>query len=1048
MVGPDKQFDYKLSLFEVGPGNRLCATPMTISGETSSFLRPGVTSITYGGTVNEIAMEWINYSALTTRYVLYRDGEVLANLEATQTSFVDTYKFGDTTSIINGRTYEYCLEAYSEITNQSYFQICDEGKTYNINLTASDDEFSDKVALHWEEVPLYCDQIIIYRNGEEIETLPKTATTYVDNTPIAGRKSVYAVELVKNDESIVQVEDIGSVPKNGKIGGSVLTLENLYPVVGAKIVISGEAGDSIILDSVYTDFAGIFCFNELYYEAAASFTLTASLTDHTFEDNPKERTLIGLQPAIEDVIFLQDESFTTVEDLSIATNLTATPILTADKVNISWDYTPVSGDTTFFNLYRGSTLLAAINDANGIVNDFTDLTGEPGKKYVYKLEAFRIADKVSQVSLEMAATFPRVVPPANFEVVADSENGIATLTWATHSSTNFAGFFVYRNGERIATIPVDAIEYIDVHAAPNSMVTYAISAYRVVEEVTNESVLQEVNNVSFPALPAAESPEGSSGSDTVNIKWTVPALLTSTYNYTGFAVYRKELGTTEKELVAIKYKAFAPAEAVVHITDYTGKSSSTYTYEICTFLATPDTTYHANAVSIDASFSSVTQASNLQATEGYDRITLTWQSPESSNIDGIIIVRENSDSIGRVNAEETTFYDELPTQGGTQQYSIKPYRIVDGQMYYAIGINKIASTTPWEGSPAIPTKFTASKDLPKVVKLCWEYPEYALSEFIITKNGVAIDTLPTTSRAYYDYEGVKGQVYEYGIKTMYNSGTPSDLLMVLGRKKCANRLKGHLLSNTKRIGVPNVRVTATSTKFSAYVTTDQTGYYEFTNLPIGTITLQVVAGNAQWVSSTATVTINAGEQHYSQNFINNYEFPAFETAGLAAPSAVALTPNSNLLDVVINWSPGDGDYDGFEVYRDTKLLGEVAANENFNWVDKDGAPGYFYTYQVRAFQETTNERIYSDFSGVNAVFPALKPVTFLTGFSLPEENVLRLQWVHEQDVALSYVIERNGIPIATLVNPDNLEFIDITGSPKQLYIYTVLDFGRKVAKKK
>lgn len=1047
-TGPDASFTYQLNLFEIGPGSPPCAPPINATGSTTAYEPLAISSITDGEVADQITINWMHTSKLPTRYILYRDSEVIANIDATDATtyeYMDSYKFDDITSITNGQSYNYCIETFSEMTNQTYPQVCDNGRTYDIALTASDDAFENKVELQWAAIDQNdWDKIHLYRDGELIQAISTVsgATSYVDMSPTPGKKAIYSLELLKNGVAKVRDEDIGSVAKNGLISGQVMTLDNLFPVVGAKIILSGIAGDTIVKDSVLTDFAGFFSFDEVYYEQAATFTVTASLGENSFENNPQQVTLIKLNPSKTDLLFLQDESYETDEDGTIAaSDLILTPVAAQDKVDISWTYTPVSGETTFFNLYRGSTLIAALNDANGAVTSFSDLNGEPNKALTYRLVVYRINanQQVVQVPLQGNTIFPQVSAPSNFSVQADNTNGLATMTWDSHLSNNFAGFFIYRNGERIATLATDATTYTDHYAEPSSTVTYALAAYRVVSEVNKESLRQLDADVTFPALPVAENATATaqSGQDIVNLDWDVPVTLTNTYNYTGFAVYRKENGATEKTLIATKYKDFAPAGTTLTITDYTGKPEQAYIYEICTFLATPDSTYHANAEMVSATFPAVTPASNLLATPDLARIDLDWNSPASDNLDGLTVFRNGTDSLIVINQNVTTFSDELPIQGINYDYSVRSFRRVEGQIYYSVPTTVSAvKTSTWSGSPIIPAQFSATEDLPNVVKLCWEYPEFALSTFEIRREGTVIATLPTTARAYYDYDAVQGQSYNYSIRAVYNSNS-TDWLAARGQKSCANRLSGRVYSSTKKIGLAFARVTVSGTDFFDDALTDVSGYYQFENLPSGTITIEIEGCNSNWTSNAANKSIDCTEQDYTQDFINDYETPSFEIDEIAPPGQVTVRPNSNMLDVVIAWTPSNENYDGFEINRGTKLLGEVAAGTDLVWVDKDGAPGHVYGYQVRAFQDTENGRVYSSYKASGGFFPLLSPVEYLTVLPYPEKNAVRLQWAHRQAVGLSYVVERNGTTIATLQNPERLEVIDTTGLPGQMYTYTV-----------
>ena len=622
-AGPDKTVQYQLFLYIVGPASQACpGFPNATMGTTMPYQALVITSITDGGAVELIRMHWTHTSKLASRYSIYRDGEVIAHLDAgqgTTYSYDDLFQFDDSTSIVNGEQYEYCIETFSDITGQVYSSVCANGKTYDINIQASDNTFEDKVEITWANIHPYWNKVNLYRDEDLIYSFANAvspATQYTDVAPTYGKQAIYTLELLHDNVPAVEDSDAGSVPKNGKIAGKVLTLEDLFPVEGVKIVLEGTAGDTLVKDSVLSDFAGNFCFNAIYYEKVATFSLTAHADNKQFENNPQEVTLLSQRPTIEDIVFLQDEAYEIDENATLnLTDLQLSPQSTRDKLDISWTYTYNASTTTFFNLYRDNNLIASLNDAAGEINSFTDLQGDANTTYIYRLVAFQFnaQQQIIQTSLEANATFPAVAPPTAFNVAVNMMDGLATLSWNAHTSSNFEGFFIYRNGKRIVSLAPSATTYTDSLAAPGSSHNYSITAFRNVGDKTRESIHVEDGPTTMPALPAALNANAvaQAGKDRVDVSWEVPAALHNTYNYTGFAVYRKTTGSTDKQWIATKYKTFAPAGIVLTISDYTGKPEQEYTYEICTFLATPDTTYHANMVAATATFPAVTNPNAL-----------------------------------------------------------------------------------------------------------------------------------------------------------------------------------------------------------------------------------------------------------------------------------------------------------------------------------------------------------------------------------------------------------------------------------------------------
>lgn len=1094
-VGPDAEIDYTIYLYEIGPANDLCAGPKSAVGKTAGFQE--ITNLTATtGAVENIILNWKNNSKLTTRYILYRkdlsdpnaESIVVANIDKEdEPSFIDEYRFNDSTSIQNGVEYEYCIEIFSEITNQTHGRTCKNGETYDLDLQATYDIDKNEVNLTWEPIFAgFWDNFRLLRDGEVLETPQPDQTTYTDVQPTPGKRNIYSLETIKDNAALTQDTTGIDIPLNGEICGKVVTQLGLYPVENVPVTLSIIVGsDPVEVVSTTTNFDGTYCFQDVFYDRLSGFEISVDREGFTYENSPLDAVLLVEQAEAKDKILYQEQGFEVVPDVTVdVTSFTGrnndpdntTPI--EDKVILDWEYTKVPNEVTFFNLYRGGTLIAALNDndlAASTSNEtkmftYTDTAGRPAEDFRYRLVAFRITadNQVIRTVLDETVGFPVVTPPTNLAIDIDA-NAIVNLTWNMHSSDNFAGFHLYRNGELLTTLANDIETYTDLYVEPGKEVHYSLRAYRIAALDDREEEFESVEltvSGDVPVLPAAVNPMTDLGADIITISWEVPEVLVSdgAYNYTGFAVYRTADGSDQKELVDIKYKDFVPdattwlTDKTVSLVDYQGQPSINYTYEICTFLLTPDTTYHANAINIGATFPAVTsvaeRAPNINIGDNF--VELFWEKPNSQNIDGITIFKDGEEIV-TLDANANQYLYETPNKNQEHTYEVKAYRRVNGEIFYADDtIERKGTATYTSADVRMPEKFTASDDLPNVIKICWEYPPFALSTFKIYKNkrqagnselpifsnnladADLIAELPTTARAFYDYDAPRGQQERYIILAEYE-GDESTKAVAFGYKSCANRLSGRVYTQNKQAGVPNTRVRATNDDYTAYAVTDVTGYYEITNLPAGDYTIEVENSNANWeTQSVNDFPVNCTDKEYTQNFTSTYDIPAFESDGLAVPLAVQVVPNEDLIQVAVSWTPGSQIYDGFEVRRGTTFLGEVGKDEDYIWVDSDGAPGYLATYQVRAFTEDANgNRTFSEGTVANISYPILQPVSFLTASPVKDKNQVSIQWAHPQDADLTYEIRRNDLLVETLENPSRLTFIDPDGVPNTTYRYSV-----------
>lgn len=1044
-VGPGKSINYQLNLLQIGDGTAViqgACTNKTLTGTTLAFQAPTLMAASDAARPDSITLSWKNNSKLSSNFRIYRNGQVIAVISGTQTldttfTYVDAYKTSGANSLVNGVAYNYCVETFSTKFNTAYPQVCDAGSTYDIGFSATDNTFTNKVNLTWNSVAAFCNQLIIRRNGILIATLPNNLTTYADTNPIYGFNSTYSIELVNNGKITVRDSDTGMVPVNGKIAGKVYTKVDQFPIVGAKVKIEAIIQDSLkIADSTYTDFTGYYEFDNVYYGVEGIFTMTVSKDTREFLSNPRQLTLNPNMPKRLDVDFLAKKGYDIGIDTIVVTDFTLTPDPTGDKMGISWNYTSTA-DTTYFNLYREATLIATLNDAGGGVMSFEDLTGNPEWNYEYKLIAYTISgNKITTVITKLIGAFPAVTPVSTFTATADNTLGIVNLSW-THTSTNFTGFRIYRNGIQIADVANTMFSYTDLEGAPGTSATYAISAYRSLSDVDYESKQMEATAVTYPALlaPTGVTVTPVPASDLIKISWNVPGNLMPSYNYTGFKLYRDD------EVVGYLLKAFAPAASMVMLEDKTGKPGVTYNYRVSSYVEHKTISQESSSGVVSGIYPPVLPPSGLTPTPGQGQIALNWNTHTSTNHNGFIIYRGATvDSIGNTGVGTYTFTDYInnPPFNAAVPYQVKSYRIVDGMYFYSTAATTSATPTAGTNNPQLPTNFVASNDIPDHVKLSWNYPAFLLSTFTIYRDGVPIATdLATTSRAYYDYDAVPGVKHLYAITAKYQANT-SQQVKAQGMRRSLKNISGKVLTALTGLGVPNVCITATATNYYAKTFTDSTGYYRLESVPDITglmISLLASAPNSDIAVNPQTVTITAAKE-YIVNFIDNYELPV-TTDVLASPTKVTATPDPSNMGVVVSWTTSNANYTGFEIYRATTLIGIVSKGELLTFTDTKGVPGILYAYRVRAFLDTETTRLFSSYATDAATYPILEPVTNLTATPLNNENKLLLQWSHTYDSHKYYLISRNDNPIALVNTGGTLAYEDTSGVPGQLYRYTV-----------
>ena len=1068
-VGPDHTENYILRIRERDNGTTLKS--YTIQGSTLPFQLPTMVMATDAAHPDSIKITWINHSKLADRFKIFRNGVNLSGdlgIEGVDVGMAavydDVYAKDDANSLVNGTAYNYCIEVFSTVHNQGYAQVCDNGSTYDINFTASDDNPVNSVEMAWDDVTSFCDRINITRDGIIIATLPNSATSYIDQSPIYGKVNPYSIKLYRSNIELIEIIDDGSVPVNGTMSGRVITQEGFYPVKNVNIELLKDTSISgaiqqVLVTETLTDFNGDFSFIDIFYDLSTEFSVKASKAGKAFEEDSKLITLSTAVPEQSGILFLENTGLVTSSTILNLNNFSATADNTLDKVTLAWGYTPHGSDITFFNIYRGSNVIASLNDLNGVINQYVDLEGIPNTEYIYTIEGFRVVESNNTVITSAAMetlSFPAVTTVKGLDVLTNVALGKVTLDWSVpaYTSSNMVGFIIVRNGVQIAELPKTASSFEDFFGEPGTQVGYQILAYRNVDDVDYESALFPIlaTIVTFPALaaPINVSATPKPDDDYMDISWTVPVALPSDYNYKGSYIYRKENGTSDFDLIGQLDKNFTPPNQNVVFIDRTGIPSMSYVYKVASVVELPDTTFESGVETAATAYPAVKMPPALTATPDFGNVFLDWMGHTSANHEGYEVYR-NSISIATIPTGYLDYRDFIANPpNNSVNYEVKSFRIVDGQTYYSAPSTITSAPLDASATPLfMPFNVTASEDLANMVKVCWNYDPNINAQFIIKREGVVIATLDKGVRAYFDYNTPCGPDLQYEVIASKNA-LESFPAKVVGALRSIRIISGKVTRNLSKQGVGGVRMMAKDEQngqeiYYAQTITDATGYYEFSGLPcIDNLVIMVTAvgensdfTNGGNLDNTAiqSVTIHLNQLDYPLDFVDYFE--ADIEPGMAIPLAVTATPDPPNCRMIINWSPSNGNYTGFEIFRGPGMIGEVLNGQPQVFYDTEGVPGVEYFYGVRSYLIVGEERTESEIVSANHIFPKLFPVSNLTATFDPDANQAVLNWGHVYNNHDFYRIQRNDIVVATILTNEQLIWTDENIAPGKSYKYSV-----------
>ena len=1048
-VGPNQNRNYKLEVFQIGTGAAIGAcTNLTTSGNTIPFQQP-INGTASTDSLNKIRLSWQNKSKLSESFKIFRNGTlrtVIAGSDKIDSVFVwnDVYSPTDSNSIVNATPYNYCIETYFNTLSMVLApQLCMNGNTFNLNFAASDNTPTNQVNMTWTDVSAYGYAIQIKREGELLATLPAIATSYTDLFPIYGKTAKYEMVLYNANTSqvIVGDSDTGGVPARGLISGRVTTLENNYAVKNVRIKLHSKVDTTVNL-TTYTNYQGNFVFNNLYYERTGDFELVADYGNHVIINKTQTVTLSDSKFEETEVLFQDSTGFTINSTPLAVSNFVGAAMSSQDKVDFVWNYTTSAGDTVLYDLYRESKKIATLTSLTNALA-YSDLGGEPNVSYKYRLNAYKFQNgMITAIELADTIVFPAVTMTTAFTAVPNNTLGVINLAWA-HSSNNYSGFRLYRNGTKIADIASGTLTYQDKDALPNTNATYVLKAKRFVNNITFESFGQTVSNVAIPALPALASitATASAPRNSVIVSWTIPATLPVNYNYDGFRIYRRVSGGADVYIGQLPKAINPPFE------DKTGAPSVNYTYTVKTYLRLPDNSIAESAgMSAVRTYPVVSAASALTATTNLaGEVLLAWTAPANTikNIDGQVVLR-GTDTLA-VLATNTNSFRVFTNNATNATYSVRVFRVVDGQRRFSAAVNATGRSAAGVTTPEYASNVVASQNLANHIRVSWDYPSYVLSTFNVYRDNVLLATLPTESRVYIDNTATLGTRHLYQIEPT-NAGNIGQKVGAWGSLKSIYELNGMVYSNTDKYGVPGVDVFLTGANFTKHTKTDSSGFYVFSELPQTVGTSLTVAVDGYGTNHTSTFAPNSqtfaitNAKVYTRNFGSSYTPSTTDSIAPTRAMNIMATAIPARRCMAITWNTSNNLYDGFEVYRANVLLGTVMKGSNYVVYDTEGFPGISYTYQIRSFQYTNNTQTakkYSGFYNTTGTFPILESPLYLTATPNLALNTLKLTWSHSWDNHTRYEIKRNDSLLTSVNTGSPLQYTDVTGIPGQQYVYTV-----------
>lgn len=1028
-VKPNFSSTYKLRILHYGLGTLLCESNVA-TGTTANFKQLLVNKS--NETIDKINFQFINTSDYADKITVYRDGRNYKVLD-----IADTLDFTEkvNSEINNGQNYNYCFQLNNSAANDTSVRICYSAKTNAIQFTASDNLFSDKINLSWNNLPLNIHAVKILRDGKEIVKLQTPVTGYTDFNPVAGHRHTYTLQLFSDNNLLVFSQDSGSIKAKGMLSGYVFTSISNGKVGVANATIKAI---STILGKTYTyltntDATGKYTIPEIYFFGKSSFIVSASkgiqkITSNNMNVTFSNEAFNNKLDFTSDWAAVQEKKF----NFSIS-NFAVTNETALDGAKIGFDLS--TSDSIFYQIFRNEILIyTGFSISNQSIN-YTDATGIPATGYRYKLRAYSLVKNkyfVQEFSAEFL--YPEISPiDANqFIVVPNNTNGSVELSWS-YTKPGVSGYILTRNSEIIAKTDATAVNFKDYLGDNGLTHTYGIVVFmKKSDGQLYQSKPTEKSNILFPALPVPAITGFQTALDS-----SARINLSMNNNF----YYEKLILTRKYNLETDTVGYYIPNATDDMIMDIDGVHGRIYTYELRAIKGKSVSASHGIKTYKYPDFPYVTSVINSGA-----------QKP------GLASLLINSTADGNmhqleISVDGTTVFIGDPTLknyyvnllGRTSSVLIKAVitKTVKNIKYASFGVQLTYNPASIGNTSLAPiTNFKASDKQLGQVLLEWEYPNYVLPKFYIYRDGNLIDSAMHSQRNYLDLKVDDNLQHLYQVRAFVNN-LGSHFASDYGSKINNQTLSGFIYNKTTKQAVANALIQiniANGSKNTMRTTiSNKSGYFTLPNPTVfnssSVITASIVSSEGFFAPQNQVIT-NFNENHLKINF---------EASNVPVqPSHINIATIQNFIGIAnqiknsvqLLWSLSNTNYTGVEVYRGMTKLTTILNLQVNAFEDFSGAPGFSYTYKVVPFWNVNGEQITGKPLIVSIDFPVLYPIENLV--TSPQYDEIALRWSHPTG-NFSYIqIIKNGELKGTVKAGEKMEWLDKNGTSGLRYNYQVI----------
>jgi chitodextrinase len=144
----------------------------------------------------------------------------------------------------------------------------------------------------------------------------------------------------------------------------------------------------------------------------------------------------------------------------------------AQQIDLSWQPSTDNVGVTGYDVYRDGTKVASTTDTT-----YADSNVRQGRTYKYRVDAYDAAGNLSSKTGPVNVTYPDTTPPStptNLKLTPGYKR--IALSWkASSDNVRVAGYYIYRNGRKIAT--VTGTTYTDTGLITGTSYAYYVIAF-------------------------------------------------------------------------------------------------------------------------------------------------------------------------------------------------------------------------------------------------------------------------------------------------------------------------------------------------------------------------------------------------------------------------------------------------------------------------------------------------------------------------------------------------------------------------------------------